>query len=169
MSDLRYELIRLGEANPELRPHLRPILASIDPDELFGELRSAIARDDADEIHSIIAKLYVYHRSYYNERVKPYLFRLIEGKVERLKAGDTVRISIPSRSGSMSGTKDVEVEVTQDSDDIRKNSPGLRGYYLYVKKPRGRKEGAVYEMGGEMFYQATMNTQTERIIWIKKA
>ena len=168
--DLFNGLVKLGHTHPELKPHLREILSSLEkqgatlnPDEMFGELRSAISRTDVDKMRSVLSQAYVYHRAYYKEKMAPYVYGMLQKTVLNCQKGDRLTLHyLNANKGSA-----VEVVVTQSRRDVLDMS-GSKNTYLFVKKNRGRKEGTIDSYGDDWLYQATMNTQTERLVWIEK-
>lgn len=169
---LEAALIQLGVDQPDLRPNIRPVLASLrqatlsykdmDAQTLFSELRSAVGRNDVEAIVQIRVAFMTRHSGQPNQMAVKYLHDQIKGRAMRFNLGDMLRIYI-LKQGVITP---VDVMVTADTATLRNSTAWPSRYYLLVKKPRGKAEGTVYSLGDDFMYQATMRTQTERVLWI---
>ena len=159
MSDFKNELIRLGSNNPDLRKHLKPVIAAVDANEMFGELRSAISRNDVAQIKYAVSKLYTHHKAFFEKGVNPYLQGILTKKIQALREGDMCVVHMFKSSA--------KVVVEMDWPAIRSEYPATRAPRAYVRKPRSKKQGSLYVQSGEVLYQATLMTQTERVYWIE--
>ena len=176
MNKLAKQLVSLGQTHPELRGHLRPVLAHLDKqaanpmaqldfDALFGELRSATQKNDGGDVGAIRGIMAYKYKARFTKEVKPYLEGLLLSKIRRYSQGDVLTLTM---HGSMGRTTTVKVKVESDYAETSKASGGSNRAVLYVMKPRGRKTGAIfhYPSDSTLYYQATLVTQIEPIVWI---
>lgn len=82
MEDLKASLIDLGKTFPELRPHLRQILAANAFQELFGEIRSLLQGKASGESYSklikILGELYAQGAQETERKVLPYVKSILD-------------------------------------------------------------------------------------------
>lgn len=141
-------------------------MAKLSFDELFGELRSAVTAGNVDAIASIRGLMAVKNKKRFEAQVKPYLTALMLQRIQKARVGEILNLTM---YGSMGKTVGQMVEVEMDYAETSANSGGSHRAILYVKKkPRGRKSGAIlhYPSNDTIYYQATLNTQIEAVIWI---
>lgn len=178
---LEAALIQLGIEQPALRHHIRPILAHLpedapqgkvaaldrnelkkmSPELLFQELRSAVGRNDAQDIFLLRQIHSLYHSGPASQQAKRYLYGQLKGKFLRAQVGDTVYLYTYENDRLVK----TAVTVLENKAAIESQYPDLSRYYLFVKKPRGKAEGRVYSLDTDFMYQATMRTQTQYVVW----
>ena len=165
MSTLRTATIRLAYENPELRPHLLPLLTkqadqldtSISPFDLvreFGGLQKLLQRPKVvPPVSPDEAKGY------------PAIVSLLR----RLQAGDKVVVTYIDnmRGGEVRSQRVVE----QSWQDLKAEYPGKFNspMVLLQAKVKGRfKGGMIRDYGESVLWQPTMSTQVTPVLSLKK-
>lgn len=78
--DLKKKLIRLGYRRPQLRPHLRAVLARQDAQELFGELRSILhqrpSRGDYAKVQELLDSIQAVDKRFALQQALPYAVQI---------------------------------------------------------------------------------------------
>lgn len=116
-----------------------------------------MASNNVTFLTKVMSDFYKYHRDYYVNSVLPYLKDTLKQRLSRLEEGD--RITLHTIGGGW-----VDVVVTKDMRSTVAEAPGLPTV-MWVRKPRGRKEGTLGFLKDHLYYQATLRTQTQRVIW----
>ena len=98
MKDLKASLIRLGHTNPELRPHLRVLIANAEFNGLFGELRSTLSTGKRDkkaykDVLRILVEMDKENASRTMSEVVPYVERAFEKFPDELKTYGEVTLT----------------------------------------------------------------------------
>lgn len=151
--ELKEALIKLGTTNPELRQHIRPLLAGelLEPD--WALLRKNKGLQPAEEAPTDAPDTY-------SQQV-PLLKNLV--------AGDKVEITFmdPQRGGVV---KTVRI-ISHSWQDLKTGHPGSfnKPYVLLQPKVAGRhKDGMISDYGDQVVWQPTLSTQVRRVVRLRR-
>lgn len=168
MHKLATALIDLGYQQPELRPHLRPILAHLEStasDEtgrvLFEELQYAVKGFDVDKILELDAELQMKDPSLFRSEVRPYLMDASLPLIKTAKAGDQLLLV---RDGYPQPTF---VKVVSDMNAVSQSSLYHQSTLITVKAARGGKrigEISIDHRRNTLYYRPHVNDVPSRVV-----
>lgn len=166
MSELKQKLIRLGNANPALRPHIKAVLSAIiDPNKMFGELRAALSSGDVNRVLELEREIEMKDRTFFKQTVQPYLTGQVRGILTGASKGDQLtlyRATLP---------KPALVTVVYDQQTVASTNLYPSSTLLVVKLSRGGKRLGTLEMDmsrNTIHYKSDVNAVPDRVVLVRK-